>query len=73
MFLSVLLSILLGRATPGVIPGLCSQPTGALTGEMEMETSQGGEKSVRTVISSNIALDETLCYKLVGFILPTSL
>ena len=48
-----------------VFPARCTHPSGTLTGEIELESRDGsGDKVTRTVISSNIALEETLCYKI---------
>ncbi|KAL5246852.1 hypothetical protein ACHWQZ_G018899 [Mnemiopsis leidyi] len=57
--------ILLLPGCLAVFPARCTHPSGTLTGEIDIESRDGsGEKVTRTVISSNIALEETLCYKI---------
>ena len=67
MMLRILLPLLLALlpGSQSVFPARCTHPSGTLTGEIELESRDGSQDKVtRTVISSNIALDETLCYKI---------
>ena len=62
--LPVLILVVLSGVS-AVFPTRCTHPSGTLTGEIELESRDGsGDKVTRTVISSNIALEETLCYKI---------
>ena len=49
--------------TTCVLPKQCSNPSGTLTGDIDLQVKNEPGKTVRkTVISSNIALKETLCF-----------
>ncbi len=62
--MSLYLLLLLARCAGALFPERCTHPLGTLTGEIELEPVAGGDKVRRTVINSNIALEETLCYKI---------
>eukprot|EP00116_Pleurobrachia_bachei_P002964 sb/3463226/ len=47
-------------------PGRCSHPSGTMQGEIELDNQSGSDPITRTVISSSIALQETLCYRILN-------